>query len=370
MNNENVEKLDLLLAVGKTSDYPVIQHKFHSFLNKVLLCGNIRLELLKKKYRPLLEKDSQLMKQKFGDYILLLTAFAKINKTRENFQIDFVYNRIVEGNIDPESYHIHLANEQVKMQRDILLQTLKFINNFEKNFPNKKLVISPHQNEKFNFWQNYINKRKFKNIIINTDMHSSSYPLINSAELLISFNSTSLLEAFFLEKKTINLLGKKERESEIDVLKKVSKVVRSSDELCEEISNFYNKKHKITENYQLEEVRNFDQKFDSFEIILNNFDNFKDLKFFNSIYKNNYSLFLNKLRTVKNSFKKILSKLLKKNSMIFRFHNEKIGTRLRKDNFIKNVKFINSFEKVNKLKIKQLAPEVFLLDSQHNYHNK
>ena len=56
--------------------------------------------------------------------------------------------------------------------------------------------------------------------------------------------------------------------------------------------------------------------------------------------------------------------------MIFRFHNEKIGTRLRKDNFIKNVKFINSFEKVNKLKIKQLAPEVFLLDSQHNYHNK
>ncbi len=256
------------------------------------------------------------------------------------------------------------------MQRDILIQTLKFINNFEKNFPNKKLVISPHQNEKFNFWKNYINKRKFKNIIINSDMHSSSYPLINSAELLISFNSTSLLEAFFLEKKSINLLGKKKRESEIEVLKKVSKVVRSSDELCEEIKNFYNNQNKIHDDNDLKEVRNFDKSFDSFDVILNHFDNFIDLKAFNGIYINNYHLFLNKLRTIKNSMKKTISKLLKKNSMIFRFHKEKIGTRLSKKNFIKNVTYINSFEKVDKLKIKQIAPEVFLLDSQHQYHNK
>ncbi len=370
MNNENVKKLDLLLAVGETSDYPVMKQKFELLLDKVLLCGNIRLELLKKKYRKLLEKDTQLIRKKFGDHILLLTAFAKINKIRENFQIDFVYNRIVEGNVDPESYHIYLANEQVKMQRDILIQTLKFINNFEKNFPNKKLVISPHQNEKFNFWKNYINKRKFKNIIINSDMHSSSYPLINSAELLISFNSTSLLEAFFLEKKSINLLGKKKRESEIEVLKKVSKVVRSSDELCEEIKNFYNNQNKIHDNNDLKEVRNFDKSFDSFDVILNHFDNFIDLKAFNGIYINNYHLFLNKLRTIKNSMKKTISKLLKKNSMIFRFHKEKIGTRLSKKNFIKNVTYINSFEKVDKLKIKQIAPEVFLLDSQHQYHNK
>ena len=54
-------------------------------------------------------------------------------------------------------------NEQVKMQREILLQTLKFLNDFEKNFPNKNLVISPHPNEKLQFWENYISKKKFKN---------------------------------------------------------------------------------------------------------------------------------------------------------------------------------------------------------------
>ena len=367
MNNENIGKLDLILAVGQTSDYPVIKKKFKTILSNVLLCGNIRLELLKKKYRILLEKESNLIKQKFGNYILLLTAFAKINKIRESFQIDFVYNRIVEDNVDPESYHIHLANEQVKMQREILLQTLKFIDNFEKNFPNKKLVISPHQNEKFNFWQNYINKRKFKNIVINSDMHSSSYPLINASDLLISFNSTSILEASFLGKKTINLLGKKERQSEIDVLKKVSKVVRSSDELCEEIKNLEKKENNISETKELKEVSNYEENFDSFEVILDRLDQLKDVKTYNNLYENYYLLYINKLRILKNSIKKIISRIINKNPMIVRFHKEKIGTRLKKKNFINNVKHINTFEKVENLKIKQIAPEVFLLDTLNKY---
>ncbi len=56
MNNENVKKLDLLLAVGETSDYPVMKQKFELLLDKVLLCGNIRLELLKKKIQKTFRK--------------------------------------------------------------------------------------------------------------------------------------------------------------------------------------------------------------------------------------------------------------------------------------------------------------------------
>ena len=58
---------------------------------------------------------------------MFLTSFPQINKIRENFQIDFVYNRIVENNIDPDSKHIFLANEQVLMQREILIETIKFL---------------------------------------------------------------------------------------------------------------------------------------------------------------------------------------------------------------------------------------------------
>ena len=39
---------------------------------------------------------------------------------------------------------------------------------------------------------------------------------------------------------------------------------------------------------------------------------------------------------------------------------------MKKKNFVKNLKHINSLEKTKNLKIKQIAPEVYLLDSLEN----
>ena len=62
-------------------------------------------------------------------------------------------------------------------------------------------------------------------------MHSSSHALINSCDILISNNSTTILEGFFCKKNIINLLGKKERITEIELLKKISK----SSKICRSI---------------------------------------------------------------------------------------------------------------------------------------
>ena len=373
MNNDNINKLDIILAVGETTDFPIIKNKFSSIADKILVCGNMRLELLKKKYLKLLEKDSIEKKKEFGDYILLLTAFAKINKIRDSHQIDWVFTRIVEGvekqkggkYIDPDSRHIYLGNEQVKMQRESLLQTLKFVDNFEKNFPNKKLVISPHPNENFNFWSYYLKNRKFKNISLNKDIHSSSYPLINSCEILISTNSTSLLEAYFLRKKTINLLGKKKRESEIGLLKKIStKIARSSDEVSKAINDFEKEEEIQLKNQELNEVKNFEEGFDSFEKVLDRIDKLEDIEIYNDLFKNLTHNLLSKLRIIIYFLKRVLSLRMKKHAKIHRFNKEKVGNRMQKKNFFKNVKSINSQIQVKNLIIKQIAPEVYLLDSK------
>tara|TARA_B100000989_G_scaffold21727_1_gene14259 strand:+ start:27385 stop:28758 length:1374 start_codon:yes stop_codon:yes gene_type:complete len=360
MNNVNVDKIDLLLAVG-SNDFPILKRKFGSVVSKILLCGNIRLELLKKKYSRLLEKDSQLCKKKYGNYILLLTSFGSINKLHEKYSIDFIFNRIIDEDIDPDSHHIYLKNEEVKMNREMLINTLKFIDNFEKNFPNKKLVISPHPNEKIEFWEHYMDKRKFKNIFINTDMLSSSYSIIYGSEMIISFNSTSLLEAHFLDKKRINLLGNKPRNSEIDLFRKCSKVVRSSQELIEVIKDLDKTEHQ--EVQEITEIKNYPDNFDSFDSILNSFDELEEVYAYDYIYKNNYYYLKSKLRSFKNYIKKIISYQLKLDPMIKHLHKKKVGDRMSQKNFIQNVQHINSLEKVDNLKIKKVAPEVFLLDT-------
>ena len=104
MNNENLSKLDILLAVGETSDLPIYKKKFGNRIKKILVCGNMRLELLKK-YIKILDKG-QLKLRKIWNYILFLTGFPRINKIQPNFRIDWVFERIVEQNIDPESYSV------------------------------------------------------------------------------------------------------------------------------------------------------------------------------------------------------------------------------------------------------------------------
>lgn len=363
MDNENISKLDILFAVGETSDFPIIKRKFNSIVKNIVVSGNMRLELLKKKYSILLEKESGKIKQKFGDYILLLTSFAGVNKFYKKSQVDFIYNRIVEDNIDPNSFHITQRNEQVIMQREIFIQTLKFIDEFEKKFPDKKLIISPHPNEKIEFWEYFFNKRKFKNIFLNKDMLSSSYPLINACKLFISFNSTSLLEAYFLRKKSINLLGKKKNISEINLLNKISKVVRSAEEINQAIKDFEKKGISEISIDNLGDIKNFDDNFDSFECVLNNLDNLGEVNSYTKLYKNNFHLLKSKLRSLKNYIKQIISYKFKLNPMIEHLHKTKIGERLKKKAFIENVMHINSYENVNKLKIKKVANEVFLLDS-------
>ena len=249
------------------------------------------------------------------------------------------------------------------MQREALVQSIKFINNFEEEFPNKTLVISPHPAEKIDFWKKYLKIKKFNNIKLNTDIHSSSHALINSCEILISNNSTTILEGYFCNKKIINLLGKNERISEINFLKKISKVVRSADQLFDAIKDIDKSEGLRIQKEKLNEIRNFDDDFDSFDSILDAIDNLQDVKSYDSLYKSVYFNLISKLRMFKNVIKKFISYNLNLNPMIKRFNKEKIGDRMKKKNFVKNLNHINNFEKIKNLNIKQIAPEVFLLDS-------
>ena len=196
-------------------------------------------------------------------------------------------------------------------------------------------------------------------------MLSSSHALINSCDILISSNSTTILEGYFCKKKIINLLGNKERVSEINLLKKISKVVRSADQLVDVIKNIENKDIRIY-NEELKEIRNFDNNFDSFESILKTIDNLEGVQAYDSLYKNFYFIMISKLRMIKNIIKKFISYKLNLNPMIKRFNKEKIGDRMSKKNFVKNLENINNFENTKNLKINQIAPDVYLLDSIKN----
>lgn len=365
MDNENLNKIDLLLAVGNEDSNEIKEIFPHKF-NDTEIVGNLRLEILKKKYRSLLKEQTDKLKNKYGEFILFTTQFGRINHyLREDHVIDFVYSRIVDDNIDPESHHIKIVNEQIIMQREILFQTIKFLNNFEKKFPDKKILISPHPVESKMFWRNFIQKRKFKNILLNDDIYTTTHAYINASSLVISSNSTSLLEAYFLEKHTINFLAKYKSSAEIKLLKDICKVARSADEVNTLIENSKNHNLNIEPKNEKDVIKNLDYDFDAFDFLINLFDRMNSVKSYKSIFPNKkieyYLFFLNKFR----NFKRLIKKLIgyRSNSLLERLHIEKVGNNFNYKEFSKKVYDINRIEKIENLKIKQILPQVFLLDT-------
>ena len=111
-------------------------------------------------------------------------------------------------------------------------------------------------------------------------------------------------------KKIINLLGKNERISEINFLKKISKVVRSADQLFDAIKDIDKSGDLRIQKEKLNEIRNFDDDFDSFDSILDAIDNLQDVKSYDSLYKSVYFNLISKLRMFKNVIKNLLAIIL------------------------------------------------------------
>ena len=139
--------------------------------------------------------------------------------------------------------------------------------------------------------------------------------------------------------------------------------MRSADQLFDAIKDIDKSEGLRIQKEKLNEIRNFDDDFDSFDSILDAIDNLQDVKSYDSLYKSVYFNLISKLRMFKNVIKKFISYNLNLNPIINLFNKEKIGDRMKKKNFVKNLNHINNFEKIKNLKIKQIAPEVFLLDS-------
>lgn len=367
MNNDNIYKLDKLITVG-SEDHNIVIKKFPKIKKKVIKLGNPRVELLKSPYKLLLDEKSKEIKNKFGKFIIFTTAFVRLNggfKTEK--AIDWVFARIVEDNIDPFSEEINIENKFIISQREILIRMITFIDKFENSFPDEKLMISVKPGENLKFWKNYLKKRNFKNIFLREDYEIPTNYYINASEMVISSNSTTLMEAYMLGKITINNLGSEELKSDINFLTKSSYVARSYIELNSIIKDILSQKKKfINVDDELKStIVNASIDNDIFEKLIRELDEVVRFEYL-SVYKNKkikyYISVLNIIRNLKKYFKKFLK--IKKLTFNDKMHAMKVGSKLNYNNFYDTVKHINSIENVQNLKVKQIVPQLFLLDNE------
>ncbi|MDB4613171.1 hypothetical protein OAH53_01965 [Candidatus Pelagibacter sp.] len=365
----NYKKLDLMFAVGEY-DGVAIAKKFGES-EKVKQVGNLRLDILREPIRAIYKNEIEEIKSLYGDYFLLATQFGRVNAQNKNndFMIDSVFSLIVDGH-KADSEIVRTYKSVFNYQRENLEKTIEFIKEFSKIFPEKKLLIKPHPNEKKGFWEHFIHKNNFKNIQLIDDKKYTTNAIILAAKCVISCNSTLLLEAHLLDQKCINYLPiKKDEKIEKDILIQASKTIRNFGDLIDQLKKFNEFNVDTDKDKMKKYIANYNDKKFSTDLILENINNL-NIILFNSLYKNKSEI----LKIVFFSFKVKLKTLLKQiikyegftryQKQMKKLQAHKIGDYMNKHNFNKRVYILNNQINGGKVVIKELVPNVYKLSSE------
>ena len=231
----NLKKLKLFFTWGDI-DTNIINRYYPDQKFKIHKTGNSRIDVLRSPYNEIYDYEARKIKEKHGNFILFPTLFTQCNAANM-YRSDYVTGLLRSG-FKPNSPCVVIGKNLTIQQNNILEHTKNFFKTFSDKCPDKKLIVRPHPSEKIDYWFDLVDK--FKNIeVVFDDQSTCSW--IAASELLISTNCTTAIEAYYLNKKSVNFLPFRDETVEYKLPKAVSKVVTSIEDLIDIIQNIKNK---------------------------------------------------------------------------------------------------------------------------------
>ena len=362
---ENFERLDQLFTVGNDDTNEL--KKVTNNSKKIYKTGSLRIDILKNQINKIFKKQSEQIKSTYGDFILLATSFPRINSLNIDKEtgIDPSFNLLVTGPNPNELLYsektVENSHRLFHFQRHMLEKYIYFILKFNKEYPNKKILIKPHSIEKVGFYTNFVNKRKLKNVEVIIDKEQSTMPWLLASDCILTSNSTIAIEAFILKKKCINYYPTENFwKVEKPILKIMSKIIRNEDELIKTLSNVENMNSDYLQSNTEDYIKNSSNENFAVDSIINKLEELdvdltKDVV--SSIYKRIYLKYINFSRQFKNFIKRM--PFYQNSSHEYKMHKAKIGNGFKYDNIKKRTEEIGEILGIENTKVKQIVPLVF-----------
>ena len=214
VTNNSVESLKNYFCWGK-KEFLFIKNRKKKIKSKnIEITGNTRIELLKKKnlyiYKPQINK----IKDQYKKFNLYLTSFHRYNSINDNISI-LKNNKLEVRNL----FNKHNKKEIIKIRKRVIEiqkknfeKTIEFFRSYENSELNIPLIIRPHPAENIQVYMDII--KNFKKIKICFD-YSSTNAWILASEKVISCNCTAQVEAFIMNKPSINLMHYNDKHLEL-----------------------------------------------------------------------------------------------------------------------------------------------------------
>lgn len=162
-----------------------------------LVTGTPRFSILTPKYSELYNYDADLLREKFGKFILFNTSFSAANGiNREEGWFNDLHGYSPD---DSESRSRWFG--KYSQQLIAVATIVELVNRISVDCPEYQLVIRPHPSENMQYYRNVF--RHIENVHV--EYEGSAIEWIIASKLLIQSGCTTGLEAVLLNKKVINL---------------------------------------------------------------------------------------------------------------------------------------------------------------------
>lgn len=314
----SLKHLDLIFTWGKYQKDLLVNNNRIDLKHKVKVIGNPRFDLLRPKFSKIFEPISNVLKRKWGQYILINTNFVLGNLSpyyKYNNIMEYMYRYgIVKTTKDYEFY----LNKQ-NYYKLLLNSYIEMVKELSRKFPKINFILRPHPSENHTTWKKAL--RGFNNIFVIYE--GTAVDWIYGALGVIHTGCTTGIEAWALNRPVFRYNPKPEKKYESELPNKfgynLSSITDLETAIRKTIDGTIKGTFKVKEERSIAKpyINNIDGKFSS-ERILDVFDDlwqnsekkFPNRKIISFKFKNFFWI-----DGYKKFIREIVAKLLKKTKL-------------------------------------------------------
>ena len=206
-----LDQVSYFFSWGRNNKKQILS-KYPGEDDKIIPCGNMRLDLLKANHRKFFQQEVDSIKKKHGKFVLLATKFTNANS------FDFVKSM---------TPHSNFYRKEIDFQNLTFDKYKEFLKYFSNKNTDVKLIIRPHPLELRSTWTEIA--KRYPNVLIAEDKMSTNSWILAS-EFIVSTNCHTTLDAYLLQKPAINFLPIKENYVEQPFFSKISTEINHQEE--------------------------------------------------------------------------------------------------------------------------------------------
>ncbi|MDP6344861.1 MAG: hypothetical protein QF578_08675 [Alphaproteobacteria bacterium] len=192
---ESLAEADLFFCWGAVQQQDVAEN-IDQGREKLVATGNPRFDLLRPGYRDLFAAEARALRERYGDFILINTNFARYNHFNgENFLIEVQRQRGAITTAEQEAFFVAWRDFLGELYRGFAAMLAPLAG----AFPERKIILRPHPSENHGRWAEEC--RDLGNVEV--VFEGNVVPWLIAGEVLIHNSCTTGLEGYLLDRPVI-----------------------------------------------------------------------------------------------------------------------------------------------------------------------